>query len=808
MKPLRTATVKPTPHPLNRALSILLLAASPLAAQPPPRAEPVNDALTADPGNDFFQRCKNRFEQAANTADVQNRILIFQHAAELFENYINTYRDHPNTESAYYYLGESFYQSGQPDAGRQRFHTLLTRYPDGVWAALAAYKLAYEHYTKREYAFAAPLFERYARNAAKPTERPRGSFNAGDCYRLLGRDREALNAFKKVIDDPAGAPLVPKAKFFTAKILLKSGDAKQALPLFEEVLLNNGNPNDLRGDAALDASDAASKLGQHDVAEKYLQFILTNPGMEAFRADAQTTLMKQAFDRKEYKQVIAIYQRNVVPAQGEKEAARLTLAARAYMETKQPQEAMQLFRQVEVLVPESNLAFLAAYYRLHCFFQIEGRHVPDQVDGFLQIYRKTRPPDDPKIQTVLLLKAETLFSSGKNAEAAKVFAEIDANAISESNRPGLLYNRGWCLAEAGDLQGAIRSLGEFVTKYPKDERFASALARRAKCYAESGDTAKAIGDFDQLTAEGMPDDVSTAAWLESARMRRTENNVPDMIIRYKGLLAKKGIGDSLVAEANFRIGWGLVKQNAHTEAVPYIEKARALDGKTYGKHAGLLLCMAYGAMLDAQKLAAEINLAIEGKYADELAKPTIHWAGMQAYNGGDYKSAARFLNLISNPDEPRETAEEIWRYLGKARFESGNYEGALTAANNVLAVVQNTGWKADGLVDKGRALLMLDRAAEARKAADEADDLRPTGRTKDMLGILTGDLFAKEGNLEQTSVEYNKIVQFSGDSELKPLAIHKLAQIRELTGNKEEAEKLRAQLKKEFPNWKAPAEAK
>jgi len=789
---------------LNRALSLLFLAAGTLSAQPP-RAEPVNEALQQDPGEAFFQRCKNLFNQGVAATDVQNRIEIFQRAGELLENYINDFPNHPNTESAYYFLGESLYQSGVPDAGKQRLSTLLNRYPDGQWAALAAYKLGLEHYNRREYAFAAPLFERYAQNAAKPSERPRGSYNAGDCYRLLGRDREAVAAFRKVIDDPAGAPLAPKAKYFTAKILLKSGDAKQALPLLEEVANGEANPAELRGDAALDASDAAAKLGQHDVADKYLQFILTHPGMEAFRADAQTTLMKQAFDRKEYKKVISLYQRAVAPAQGEREAARLTLAARAFMEDKQPQEAMKLFRQVEVMVPESNLAFLAAYYRLHCFFQIEGRHVPDQVDGFLQIYRKTRPPDDPKIHTVLLLKAETLFASGKNAEAAKTFAEIDANAITEQNRPGLFYNRGWCLAEAGDLQGAIRSLSEFITKYPKDNRVPSALMKRAQSYAESGDNAKAIIDFDQLTAEGMPDDLSTAAWLESARLRRTEDNVPDMIVRYKGLLAKKNISDNQSAEANFRIGWGLVKQNTHAEAIPFLEKARSLDAKTYAKHSGLLLCMAYGAMLDVQKLSAEINLAIEGGYADDLSDQTIQWAGMQAYNGGDYKSAARFLDLIANPDEPRETAKEIWRYLGKARFESGEFEPALTAANNVLAVEENSSWKADGLVDKGRALLALNRAAEARVAANEAADLRPSGRTSLLLGILTGDLFEKEGALDRASAAYNTIVQFATDPELKPLALNRLIQLRERAGAKDEAEKLRQQLQKEFPNWKAPA---
>jgi tetratricopeptide (TPR) repeat protein len=480
------------------------------------------------------------------------------------------------------------------------------------------------------------------------------------------------------------------------------------------------------------------------------------------------------------------------------------IAARAFMEIKQPGEAQALFRQVEALVPpENDLAFRAAYYRLHCFFQIEGRHVPDQVDAFLQIYRKTRPPDDTRIHTALFIKAETQFADKNNIEAAKTFGEINVNALTEENRPGLLYKRGWCLAETGDPQGAIRSLSEFIAKYPKDERVPSALAKRAKSYAEIGEPAKAIIDFDQLTAEGNPPDLVSFAWLESARMRRTENNVQDMVVRYKGLLGKvTNLSDKLQAEANYWIGWGLVKLNTPTEAVAYLEKARSLDSATYKKHAGVLLALGYHASQDPQKLASEINLAIEGKYVDEIPDQTIQWAGMQAYNGSDFKGAANFLALIANPEEPRETPKEIWRYLAKARVESNDGEGALTAVNNLLAVEDDQRWTADALVDKGRALLALNRPSEARSAATEADKLRPSGRTSALLRILSGDLYVKEGNIERARGEYVIVVELSADADLKPLALQKLATLAEQKGDKAEADRYREQLQKDFPGWK------
>ena len=793
---------------MKRALTSLLLASGTLAAQPaqPPKAEPVDRALSNDPGEAYFQRAKTLHDYALKeVTDQQNRIAQLQRAAGLFEDYINQFPNHPNAEMAYYYLGNSYYQGGEPENGKRSFHSLLTRFPNGKWAAAAAYTLANDHYSKREYAFAAPLYERFASNAGVVTERPRGNYYAGICYRNLGRDREALNSFKKVLDEPSGSAMHAGAKYYSAQLLAKAGKHKEALAYFEDVANNAGNANDLRGEAALGASNAAAKLGQAELAQKYLQFILVTPGMEALRPDAQTALMIQHFERKEYREVIEIFRRSTGTAKGEKEAARLMIAARAYMELKQPGEAQALFRQVEALVPpENDLAFRAAYYRLHCFFQIEGRHVPDQVDAFLQIYRKTRPADDTRIHTALFIKAETLFADKNNMEAAKAFSEINVNALTEENRPGLLYKRGWCLAETGDPQGAIRSLSEFISKYPKDERVPSALAKRAKSYAEIGEPAKAIVDFDQLTAEGNPQDLVSFAWLESARMRRTENNVQDMVVRYKGLLGKvANLNDKLQAEANYWIGWGLVKLNTPSEAVAYLEKARSLDAETYKKHAGVLLALGYHASQDPQKLASEINLAIEGKYVDDIPDQTIQWAGMQAYNGSDFKGAATFLALIANPDEPRETPKEIWRYLAKARLESNDGEGALTAVNNLIAVEDDPRWKADALVDKGRALLTLDRPAEARQVASESEKLGPSGRTRSLLRILSGDLYLKDGNLERAKGEYTVVLEISVDADLKPLALQKLATLSEQGGDKTQADRYREQLARDFPGWKA-----
>ena len=790
------------PFILKRTLAFILLAACPLAAQIP-RAGAVDPALTPDAGNDYFLRGKNLYDSAQASTDLVNRQGLYQRAAQIFSEYLADFPNHPNAEMAWWYLGNSYYQAGQIDDGKRCFSTLLNRYGKGKWAAAAAYTLAADHYNKGEYAFAAPMFERYAANAAKPEERPRGNYFAGNCYRLLGRDREAANAFLRVIQDPAGGLFAPQSKVALGHLSVNAGKLQEALAQFEEVVNSPVAPK-VRGEAALHAALTATKLGTTEVADRYLALILRTPGMEDFRADAQTAMMGNHFAKKEYKEVIAVFRASTAKALGDKEAARLMLAARAHLRLKQPSEALVLFREVERLVkPETDLAFQASYYRLLCFFQIEGRHVPDQVDAFLQLYRKSRPTDT-RIHTALMMKAETLFSNKDLAAAAQIYSEINANSVSEKNRPGLLYQRGWCLSEAGDAQGAIRSLSEFINRYPEDPRVPSALAKRAKAYAESAEPQKAIADFDRLTAPGAPADLTSFAWLESARMRRGENNIPDMITRYRGLLQNVGnLSENLQGEANYWIGWGLVKTNATKDAIAYLEKARTLRPDAYRKHAGILLALGYFASQDASKLAAEIKLALDGKYETDIPDQVLQWSGIQAFNSGDYAMTVQCLALIASPDEPRGTPKEVWRYLAKARLETNDPEGALNAVSNVLAVEDNPAWKADGLLDRGRALFLLDRPAEARVAADEALALRPQGRTSAGLRILLGDLEMKAGDAKKASAEYLIVVKFHEDKDLKPLALWKLVQALEAQGDQSESGKYRQQLVSEFPEWKA-----
>lgn len=790
-----------------RTVLCLLAAGTALAQEAPPRAEPVDPNLRSDPGQDFYQHGRNLYESAKRGTDNDRRIADFAQAIDVLSRYLNEFPNHPNAEPATWYLGESYYGAGRVDDAKRSYHTILNRYAKGRYASAAAYRLAADHFNNRQYALAAPLFEKMAEVSTVPAERQRGLFHAAFSYELQGRTREAIEYHRKVLADPSPSNVfLERSQLSLGRLLSRAEKLDEALPLLDKVVMSRSGP-ELRGPAAIEAGTIAAKQGNLELSDKYLMLVLTTPGMEAYKPDAQYALMAARFDRKQYKEVVEIFRRSAEKAEGEREARRLMLGAKSYMMIERNVEALELFREVEkLMLPNNSFAFEANYLRLLCFYKIEGRHVPEQVDAFLQLYRKNRPRD-PKIHTALLMKAETLMDDKKPAEAAKVYVDIDAALLSEENRPGLFFKRGWCLAAAEDPQGAIRSFSEFINGYPKDERVPQALIQRAKAYRDTGEPMKALADYDLLLAGQSSEEYQSLAWLESADIAKEANNLPDMIVRYRSFLGKfPAATDARKAKANYWLAWGLIKTEKVKEALPLAEAARTLDAKVYGKNAGTLLALGHWSLQAPDPVCEEIDRGIKEGFVENLPHQLIDWAAMQAFSSNRFEQAARFYSLIADEKEPRATSKETWRYLGKSLLAAGKADLALPPIDRALEVEDNPLWKADGLLDRAKALDLLGKTDEAMKAVEDCQALRPEGRVNSEIRLVQGDIHMKRNDPAQAAGAYVVVVELLDDNDksLKPLALWKLVRALEAKGDKAGAEEYKEQLRNKYPGWKPP----
>ena len=777
-------------------------------AQEVPRAQPVDEADTRPqqpPEQDLFSLGRRLHDSAKASANMDQRMDRFAGAISYLNRFIDANPNHANAEAAWWYLGESYYGSGRVDDARRCYHGILNRFGKGGFASAAAFRLAVEHFNNRQYALAAPVFEKMVAVSTASDHRLKGLFYAGFSYDLQGRTREAMELYRKVLADPEPVnPFQSKAQLHLGRLLARAEKLEEALPLLDPVVMSR-SASEIRGPAAVEAGVVAAKMGQLELSDKYLMLVLNTPGMESFRPDAQIALMQARFASKKYSEVISLFQRSPEKAQGEQEAKRLMIAAKSYMELDRNVEALELFREVEKLILPNNIhAFEANYLRLLCFYRIEGRHVPDQVDAFLDIYRKNRPRD-PKIHSALLMKAETLMDERKTPEAAKVYAEIDSTALSPENRKNLLFKRAACALLSEDPQGAVRSFSDFITSYPDDPRAADALMQRAQAYKNSGEPMKATSDYDKVIARNTNAESTELAFLESAEIAGRENNLEDMIARYQGFLSRfPAASRSRKAMVNYRIAWALSKTDHYKEAIPHAEAARQFEPSTYGKNAGTLLALAHWNLMNPDALCEDVDRAIKEEFVDNLPEQLIDWAAMQAYSADRNEQSARFYDLIADPDEPRSTAKQTWRYLGKALLGAGKAKEALTAINNALEVEDAPMWKADGLVDRAKALLAMNKLDEATSAVSECRALRPQGRTVAEVMIVNGDIQMKRNDPARAAVDYVTAIEQLDDNDrvLKPQALNRAAIALDKKGDPSSAQEYRMMLRNKYPEWK------
>ena len=77
---------------------------------------------------------------------------------------------------------------------------------------------------------------------------------------------------------------------------------------------------------------------------------------------------------------------------------------------------------------------------------------------------------------------------------------------------------------------------------------------------------------------------------------------------------------------------------------------------------------------------------------------------------------------------------------------AGKADLALPPIDRALEVEDAPAWKADGLLDRSKALLALGRTDEAMKATEDCQALRPEGRVNSEIRLVQGDIHSKRND--------------------------------------------------------------
>jgi hypothetical protein len=135
-----------------------------------------------------------------------------------------------------------------------------------------------------------------------------------------------------------------------------------------------------------------------------------------------------------------------------------------------------------------------------------------------------------------MMKAETLFCQ-QGDRRRRQGLQRDQRRRRQREEPPRPALSAWLVPCRGGRPPGCRALAQRV-HHPLSGGPAAPVRPRQARQGLCRERGAAEGDrrFRPPHRPGTPEDLASFAWLESARMRRDENNIPDMILRYQGLL--------------------------------------------------------------------------------------------------------------------------------------------------------------------------------------------------------------------------------------------------------------------------------
>lgn len=759
-----------------------------------------NAPLIADPATDQFEFCKHLYNQANATKDERNRKVSYRRLIPRLQNYIKRFPNHPNAAPVLYYLGESHYFLGALDEAKRVLHGVVNRYREGRYVALASNRLGYDAVANKKYAQAAVHFERVATMSTTIQERYRGRYQQASCYRYANMVDEAISAYSEI--ESANDALVLYREHAILKLghlYLDKKDNDKALEKFEAIMLP-AVVADVRIEATLNAGIIYLEQKKYDLAENAFKAVILSEENK-FKPSAQAALMNVMYSQKNYQGVLDVIRRGSHKGEASTEAMKFNVAGRSAYKLKEYHEAIKHFAQAERQVPLSAKAFEAGYFRMLCFFNIQGVNLPMQVDAFLEIYQQ-RYPKHEYVHKSLMLKAETLFDQKKYREAAAAYNRIDVTKIGDANQVNLYYKRGWCLTDSGDHNGAVRDFTAFLKRAADDARAPRVIARRGKSFLALADRGAALKDFDLLIKRYPKDKLAALAWQNSARICKHDQAYGDMIRRYEEMIKNfPNLSKETVSNGYYWIGWGNYQIKKYAESIAALDKAALMEPDSYDYKASMLIMYGSYALKDKRRLQLAVEKLCEMGKKKDIQLPIYRWLGVQCFNAGEMENAQRYLGLGTTQEDPRQTPMAYWKMLGKSCVETGMYKEALVAIKNYMDVVEQPFWKAEALLDESVAHLGLEDLPMAKRSAEAGLALRPKGNVNAELRLILGDIAYNSQDFAGAAAHYVVVVQFADDKKLKPAALFKAHQALQKKGDAKEAKHYLNTLNEEFPDY-------
>ena len=683
--------------------------------------------------------------------------------------------------------------------------------PGSPWRGKAMFKRAALFAEMGQNEAAEELFRDLLAASPEPEVRELALYYHAAALEALGRPAEAVAALEALLRDFPKGPMASYGRLSLARIRATPGDAFEpgkARALLSDLAKDPATPR--LGAEALFLLGAAERAAGNEgaAADAYRALLERYPDDE--RVPLARVPAAWSFSRAGRPQdAIAVVDAALAasPAPAPEVAAELRyVRAQALFDLARLEEAEEAFLAVanNPAAAKTGFAARARYQAALCAFKRSR---------WTAARDAARPlvADPAMREEALWLVAQAATEEGGKAEdeAIASYRRIADEFPDSAYAPGALFRLAHALRGRGDVAAAVAALDRLAEKYPKSD-----LAPRARFAA-----AHALG------AAGK-DEAAVVAWRTYLR------DFPD----HDG--AEEGL---------WQLGVLLLRLDRRTEALAGFDELLRRFPKG-ARRADALLWR--GELLreadDPAPAEAALRAALAANPREEVARDARFALATVLQKSGREAEAAELLQgLVEGPAAASRFTPGQFAWLCERQLEKGDAAAAAATARRMAELAPDDSWRQIAWALVGRAERAAGRAREAEEAFRRACELKVLTTSAPEATLRLAELLLERGAAEEADryfrlavercrsdeLQAQRIWAYVGlgraalargdkdaaanylstvcmlyrDPEILPPVLVETARLLDELGRADEAASLRASLREDYPDYKAPA---
>ncbi|MDB4393542.1 hypothetical protein N9Z74_01165, partial [bacterium] len=365
-----------------------------------------------------FQEAERYYAAGMRQSDNLQIGRYMTYVIGLYTNYLAAHSGSKNESAARFHLGYARQTLGYIEEAKSTYRFLIERHRRGPSVGQGSRQMAYLAFVEENWEEAAKYFEIASQNLPDQNLRYSALTKQVECLLKLDRQAEVAVTLRRIIDTDKH-PHKDWATFMLAYQYFEKEDFETTIRLLKP-LVTSEQRGQYHSQAVFYTGLASAELGLEDAQNSHLNTILNlsinDPSLTpeqrrhlaTNKARAQTSLMGLYSKKKEWDNVIRLYEKGDFGATGKIEAQRCERAGLAYLITQDYLSARACYRRVDRALPKSHKAFEASFKCLKCDYYLKNPALAERVDIFFELYARNYP-DHKYLHCARFFQAETLY---------------------------------------------------------------------------------------------------------------------------------------------------------------------------------------------------------------------------------------------------------------------------------------------------------------------------------------------------------------------------------------------------------------